>query len=85
MITLTVNRSGGYFQGPRHKYKEVIITAQAISGPILAWLSRGKHLPLSNKYSELLFACQSKNASLLAHAFTFVKGECLSVRKKRSV
>jgi hypothetical protein len=57
MITLTVNALEGTSRA-RHKYKEVIMRAQAISGPILAWLSREKHCSYStniHNYSDFQF------------------------------
>ncbi len=87
MITLTVNGLEGTSRA-RHKYKEVIMRAQAISGPILAWLSRENHCFCSTniqKYS-LLF---SLKMLLLFYFNTNIyisqgqaQGERLSERKK---
>jgi hypothetical protein len=85
MITLTVNGLEGTSRA-RHeynKYKEVIMRAQAISGPILAWLSREKHCSFSTNIQSYSLLFSPKMLLLLIQAYTFVKGECLSVRKKR--
>jgi hypothetical protein len=78
MISLTANDREGTSRA-RHKYKEVIMRAQAISGPILAWLSRDKHCSCSTNVHNYS-AFQSINTRLY-----ICQGGILVWKKKKEV